>query len=109
MSELLIDTMKPTAARLPSVVAARDPDALADLLAGHTVTGLTALVVMLAEAADPARLAEITDYCGPIDPQAAHMIYERMRVERAWIPEAVRKGDRAYRADRLKAQREEAA
>lgn len=109
MSELLIDTVKPTAARLPSVVDARDLDALRDLLAGHTATGLTALILLLAEAADPAKLAEVTDYCGPIEPQAAHMIHERMRVERAWIPPAVREGERAYQSGRTRTRRREAA
>jgi hypothetical protein len=105
VSDLLIGTMKPTAARLVSVVAARDCAALDSLLRGTTETGLRALIVMLAEAADPAKLAELTDYCGPIEPQAAHMIHERMRVDHAWIPEAVRAGEREYQAARRRAQR----
>jgi hypothetical protein len=111
VSETVIARMKPIAAHLPAAVAGLDRDRLDELLANApTARELRALIVILADAADPAKLAEATDYLAPIDPQVAHAIFARLKQQRAWrIPAHVLNGERTYQAQRKREQRQAVA
>jgi len=112
----LIARAKSAAIPVSSCVAARIPPA--HIIGGMTRDELTALVIVLAEAADPARLrvvvrAEDDGRPGVTDLdltyRAAHTEAGRLRTARLPVPLAVRALDSAYRQSLKQYRNREAA